>query len=99
MVRYREEVPPESSVTVLVRGEQVAERGANYSDKAPTESGEFVVKSDTRALDGIRVKPKCLHFGMVGGLTFMKKQNFVETKMQMYRAQELRLENIKCANG
>ena len=35
-------------------GRHVAERGANYSDKAPTESGEFAVKSDTKALDGLR---------------------------------------------
>ena len=54
MGRCREELPPESSVTALVRGRQVAERGANYSDKAPTELCESAVKSDTTALDGLR---------------------------------------------
>ena len=83
MGRCREELPPESSVTALVRGRQVAERGANYSDKAPTELCESAVKSDTTALDGLRVKPKCLHSDMVEELTFMKKQNFMETKMQV----------------
>jgi hypothetical protein len=52
--RCLEELPPESPVTALVRGRQVAERGANYSDKEPTESGESAVKSDTTALDGLR---------------------------------------------
>lgn len=83
MGRCREELAPESPVVALVRGGQVAERGSNYSDKAPTESAESAVKPDMRALDGLRVKPKCLHSSTVGELTFMKKQNFMETKMQI----------------